>query len=473
VQVGGVAVQELAAAVADFGQQLLDAAGAGKAADRLLGQAKLAHDRLDALALGAECLDGGVAFPGAHHQGALLELLGAHRGKGDLLRSTSALRTLGVGLLVPVVGAVVGAGTEAAAVAGDRRLDMPRKVVPQVPAVGDLQRGRRAPAGRRRRRRQRGRGRRPWCRGARPARRRRWRPPGRRATRPGGGWPRPPARCRSGGRGAGRSRPRQAPRPARPWGRAGHGPGAAASSGWRGAPAPRPAAPRRGPPAPARPAPAGAVPAGCGAHAAWSGRATARRRCVPGRRDGGRRTGGPAAGPALAGRRWPRRPGCARSGCAPSMRGGRTGGSWRVGLVGRPRPARRHRPARRARWLRPPGAEGGRRGLGVHMPRMVACPAIDLGSVRSRKVGQIHFSLTFPPLRGHSHISRRRDPTLTHIRRSRLPRSVRLPRRAAARAHPRRGRLFATARSAASRRPRLPAPGPRPVPAGCQASTSR
>jgi hypothetical protein len=143
----------------------------------------------------------------------------------------------------------------------------------------------------------------------------------------------------------------------------------------------RPAARRRGRPAPGRWPPASGGPGDCGGRTGWSGRGPARRRCAPGRRGGGRRTDGPAAGPPRAGRRSPRRPACARSGCGPWPRSGRTAGTWRVGRVGWPRSARRRRPARPGRWLRPPGAEGGRRELGVHMPRMAACPATDSGSV--------------------------------------------------------------------------------------------
>ena len=51
VQVSVVIVQQGLAAAADLGQQLIGAGGAVEAADSLLGQAGLAHDGFDALAL--------------------------------------------------------------------------------------------------------------------------------------------------------------------------------------------------------------------------------------------------------------------------------------------------------------------------------------------------------------------------------------------------------------------------------------
>jgi hypothetical protein len=57
------------------GQQILHAWGAGEATHRLPGQAELAHDGLDGLALGAQGLDLLVALPGALGQPVVLGLL--------------------------------------------------------------------------------------------------------------------------------------------------------------------------------------------------------------------------------------------------------------------------------------------------------------------------------------------------------------------------------------------------------------
>ena len=63
VQVGLVVVEERRASVPDLGEQLVDGGGAVEAADGLLGQAGLAHDGLDALALGAQRLDLLIPLP--------------------------------------------------------------------------------------------------------------------------------------------------------------------------------------------------------------------------------------------------------------------------------------------------------------------------------------------------------------------------------------------------------------------------
>ncbi len=63
VQVGLVVVQERRASVPDLDEQLVDGGGAAEAADGPLGQAGLAHDGLDALALGAQRLDLLIPLP--------------------------------------------------------------------------------------------------------------------------------------------------------------------------------------------------------------------------------------------------------------------------------------------------------------------------------------------------------------------------------------------------------------------------
>src|SRR5215470_16902950 len=77
------------------GQQVLHAVGAGEAAYRLPGQAELADDSLDSLALGAQGLDLLVALAGAFGQPALLGLVGG--GLGDDLVEVGCwgLRRLG------------------------------------------------------------------------------------------------------------------------------------------------------------------------------------------------------------------------------------------------------------------------------------------------------------------------------------------------------------------------------------------
>jgi hypothetical protein len=79
-----VLVQHAGPAVAGFGQQFIGAAGAVKAAHGLLGQPELSHDRLDAVALGAQFLDLLVTFAGAPGQGGGLCPRSGRRGGGLL-----------------------------------------------------------------------------------------------------------------------------------------------------------------------------------------------------------------------------------------------------------------------------------------------------------------------------------------------------------------------------------------------------
>ena len=132
VQVGLVVVQERRPAVPDLGEQLVDGGGAVEAADGLLGQAGLAHDRLDALALGAQRLDLLIPLPGADGQGGLLRPPGGRRGRGLLqVRSVPAAG----GLLWLRLG---GRFFQAGPVPGDRLLHVLGQVVVEMPPVGDL-----------------------------------------------------------------------------------------------------------------------------------------------------------------------------------------------------------------------------------------------------------------------------------------------------------------------------------------------
>jgi hypothetical protein len=82
VQVGLELVEDAGPSLSGLGQQLLDAAGAGEPAHGLhglFGQAELAHDRLDALALRLQRLQrlhGRIPLLGALDQGGLLGALG-------------------------------------------------------------------------------------------------------------------------------------------------------------------------------------------------------------------------------------------------------------------------------------------------------------------------------------------------------------------------------------------------------------
>ena len=133
VQVGLVVVQERRAAVPDLGEQLVDGGGAVEAADGLLGQAGLAHDRLDALALGAQRLDLLIPLPGADRQGGLLRPPGGGRGCG--LLQVRGGRPPRRGLLRLRFG---GGFFQAAAVPGHCLLHVLGQVVIEMPPVGDL-----------------------------------------------------------------------------------------------------------------------------------------------------------------------------------------------------------------------------------------------------------------------------------------------------------------------------------------------
>ena len=94
MQVGLVVVKHGRPAVLDLGEQLIGGGGTVEAADGLLGQAGLAHDRLDALALGAQCLDLLIPLAGADGQCGVLSSPGRSR-DGGLLQVSSG----GCGLL--------------------------------------------------------------------------------------------------------------------------------------------------------------------------------------------------------------------------------------------------------------------------------------------------------------------------------------------------------------------------------------
>ena len=118
----------------DLGQQLIGAGRAVEAADGLLGQAGLAHDRLDALALRAQRLDLLIALAGADGQGGVFRPPGGGRG-GGLLQVRSGLAAC------RLVRVRFGGGFfQAAVVPGHRLFGVPGEVVIQVPAVSDLDR---------------------------------------------------------------------------------------------------------------------------------------------------------------------------------------------------------------------------------------------------------------------------------------------------------------------------------------------
>ena len=136
VQVGLVVVEERRPPVPDLGEQFPGGGGAVEAADGLLGQAGLPHDRLDALALGAQRLDLLIPLAGADRQGGLLRPPGGRRGCG-LLQVSSGLAA--DGLLRPRFG---GGFFQAAPVPGHCLLHVPGQVVIDMPPVRDLHRRR-------------------------------------------------------------------------------------------------------------------------------------------------------------------------------------------------------------------------------------------------------------------------------------------------------------------------------------------
>ena len=101
VQVRLVVVQERRPAVPDLDEQFVEGGGAVEAADGLLGQPGLAHDRLDALAAGFQCLDQLVPLAGADGQRGFVRPPGGRRGRGLLLVSgglaAGGLLRLGLG----------------------------------------------------------------------------------------------------------------------------------------------------------------------------------------------------------------------------------------------------------------------------------------------------------------------------------------------------------------------------------------
>ena len=133
VQVGLVVVQQRWPSVPDLGEQLVGGGGAVEAADGLLGQAGLAHDRLDALALGAQRLDLLIPLAGAHRQGGLLRPPGGRRCCGLLQVSG------GLAAARPAPAPARADGFfQAAPVAGHRLLHVLGQVVVEMPPVGDL-----------------------------------------------------------------------------------------------------------------------------------------------------------------------------------------------------------------------------------------------------------------------------------------------------------------------------------------------
>jgi hypothetical protein len=136
VQVFLVVVELGRAAVAGAGQQLVDGGCAVEAADGPLGQAGLAGDRLDAQALGAQRLDQLPPLPGPPGQRRVVSPPG-----GDLLEGGLPEGEEGLGVAGRVI---VRLGLpDALAVPGDGLLRVLSQVVPQVPAIRDLDRRRR------------------------------------------------------------------------------------------------------------------------------------------------------------------------------------------------------------------------------------------------------------------------------------------------------------------------------------------
>ena len=131
-------------------QQLLDAAGAGEPLHGLAVQSGDAADRGQRFAGVQPSADLGVAFPGACHQAALPAAHVQEPVRRDLpafcLPWRFLLRRARRTRRVVAVGAA-GLVLQAAAVAGHRLLGVFGQVVPQMPAVGDLDRVRRARPG--------------------------------------------------------------------------------------------------------------------------------------------------------------------------------------------------------------------------------------------------------------------------------------------------------------------------------------
>ncbi len=139
VQVGLVVVQQRRPSVPDLGEQLLDGGCAVEAADGLLGQAGLARDRLDALALGAQRLDQLVPLAGADRQGGVLRPPGGRRGRrGRGLLQVSG--GLAAGVLLRLRLRLGGGFFQAAPVPGHRLRHVLRQVVIEVSPVRDLHR---------------------------------------------------------------------------------------------------------------------------------------------------------------------------------------------------------------------------------------------------------------------------------------------------------------------------------------------
>src|SRR5579863_5579253 len=133
VQVGLVVVEQRGPAVPDLGEQVIDGRGVVEAADGSRGQASLARDRLDALALGFQCLDEVMPLPGADGERRLPGAAGGSAGRG--LLQAGDFRGLGGSGLFRFSG---GGFFQAGAVPGRGLAHVLAQVVVDVPPVGDL-----------------------------------------------------------------------------------------------------------------------------------------------------------------------------------------------------------------------------------------------------------------------------------------------------------------------------------------------
>jgi len=122
--------------VAGLGQQLIGAGGAVEPAHGFLGEAELPHDRLDPFPLSAQRLDLLITVPGAPGQDGLFCPVGGGRGSGP---GQIGGRVAGSSRAGPGLGLWLRLG-QAAPVPGDLFLHVFGQVVPQVPAIGYLQR---------------------------------------------------------------------------------------------------------------------------------------------------------------------------------------------------------------------------------------------------------------------------------------------------------------------------------------------
>jgi hypothetical protein len=110
-------------------QQLLGVSGAGEPADGVAGQAQFGRDRAGAVSLGQHPVHRCVALP---------RPLGHPAAPPHSVRR-GGRRAGGIGTVL-LAGRGCGGRGQAAAVPGDRPLGGLAEVVPQVPAIGDLDR---------------------------------------------------------------------------------------------------------------------------------------------------------------------------------------------------------------------------------------------------------------------------------------------------------------------------------------------